>query len=232
MDRYKKLFGVLGIAGAFLLLTAVVLAAIFNKGGLLPLNSFMNELGLYSGSYFTASFTLLFNLSLALFGLLFGAMFVYNGICEATLKPTVLGFFGALTGILATAQAVFTINLTEYHYIVSGAFYCSFFILTMLYAVFSFMQRGRKQYVSIFTAVLSGLCGGAFGGFILTNGMADYLIQAASMSSRSGIMPFALIGWAAMLFMLAFTVQYGVYMIKGPKSLAERLNKIDREIEL
>lgn len=231
MHRYKRLFGILGIAGAFLLCVSAVATMVFYKAGFSPLSGFFNELGHFVNHYFAAALPLIFNLSLVLFGLLFSLMMVYHGLCEATVKATALGFFGALTGILAAAQGIVTINYAEYHYIVSAAFYCSLFVQSALYVIFSLMERGKKPLASVIVAALAGICGAVFAAFILSGSMSRYLIDAASLSGR-GFMPFALVGWAAAALVVAFTVLFGVQMIAGGKSAAFEESKPAADLEL
>lgn len=206
MYNIKRIFSILVFAAAAILLGAAVVAVMTYKGGFSPLNSFFNELGIFSGGYFAASFSLLFNLSLILFGLVFGALMVIDGLEKATIPSTALGFFGALTGVLTVAQGIFTLNISQYHYIVSAAFCISAFVLCALYVIFSLLERGRKHIAELIVAGCAGAASAVYAWFILSGSMSRFFVEDASLTSRTGIMPFALVGWAAMALFIAFVV--------------------------
>lgn len=215
MDKIKRITGIAAFAATALLLCAAVVAAIFYKGGFSPLNGFFNELGLFSGGYFAAPFALFFNLSLILFGLVFGALMVLDGLEKATIQSTSLGFFGALTGVFAMAQGIFTLNISPYHYIVSAAFYISAFVLCALYAIFGWLERGRKHIASLIAALCAGATCAAYAWYILSGSMSHFFVEDASLTSRAGILPFALVGWAAMALFMAFIVLYAAESLGG-----------------
>jgi hypothetical protein len=219
MDRIKRITGIAVLAAAALLLCAAIAAAVFYKGGFSPLNGFINELGLFSGGYFAASFALLFNLSLILFGLAFGALMVLDGLEKATIQSTALGFFGALTGVLTMAQGIFTLNISQFHYIVSAAFYISAFVLCALYVVFTLMGRGHKRIAPLAMAGCAGAVSAVYAWYILSGSMSQFLVEDASLTSRTGILPFALIGWASMALFMAFIVLYAVASLGGSKRI-------------
>lgn len=215
MNNIKRIFCILAFTAVVVLLGATVVAVITYEGGFSPLNSFFNELGLFSGGYFAASFSLLFNLSLILFGLVFGALMVIDGLEKATIQSTVLGFFGALTGVLAMAQGIFTLNISQYHYIASAAFCISVFVLCALYVIFSLLERGRKRIVELVVAGCAGAASAVYAWYILSGSMSRFFVEDASLTSRPGIMPFALIGWAAMALFMAFVVLHAAALLGG-----------------
>lgn len=215
MYNLKRIFSILVFAAAAILLGAAIVAIVTYKGGFSPLNSFFNELGIFSGGYFAASFSLLFNLSLILFGLVFGVLMVLDGIEKATIQSTALGFFGALTGVLTMAQGIFTLNISQYHYIASAAFCISAFVLCALYVIFAFLKRGRKRIAELIVAGCAGAASAVYAWFILSGSMSRFFVEDASLASRTGIMPFALVGWAAMALFMAFVVLRAAALLGG-----------------
>ncbi len=224
MDKLKKPFCILSFAATALLLGAIVAAIITYKGGFSPLNGFFNELGLFAGSYFTPSFTLLYNVSLVLFGLVFGALMVLCGLEKATIHSTVFGFFGALTGVLAMAQGIFTLNISQYHYIVSTAFCISVFLLCALYVIFALLAPGRKRFAHLITAGGAGAASVVYAWYILSGSMSRFFVEDASLTSRTQILPFALVGWAVMALLMAFAALYTADLLGSSKALKHDIN--------
>jgi hypothetical protein len=225
MNKIKHIFSILAFAATAILLGAAAVAIITYKGGFSPLNGFFNELGLFSSGYFAASFSLLFNLSLILFGVVFGILMVLDGLEKATIQSTALGFFGALTGVLAMAQGIFTLNISQYHYIASAAFCISVFVLCALYVIFSLLERGRKHIASLIVAGFAGIAGAVYAWYILSGSMSRYLVEDASLTSRTGIVPFALVGWAAMALVMAFIVLYAAQILGGTRTMKDNISK-------
>ncbi len=213
MNRINRLFGILGIFAAVVLAGALTAAVVCNTGGFSPLNAFYNELGLFSGGYFVPSFALLLNLSFVLLGLVFGALMVADALSKDTGAATAFGFFGALTGVLAMAHGIFTLNVTQYHYIASAAFYISAAVLCVLYVVFKLLGHDKKPMATIIAAVLTCAASGIYAGYILSGGMSAYLVASASLTGRSGAQPFALVGWGAIALFLVFTVLYSIGLL-------------------
>jgi hypothetical protein len=213
MNRINRLFGILGILAAALLIGALTAAVVCDSSGLLPTNAFYNELGLFSGGYFIPSFAMLINLSFVLLGFVFGALMLISAITKDTIPSTVLGFFGALTGVLGMAHGIFTLNVSPYHYIASSAFYISAAVLCALYVIFKLRERGKKPAVSMVVAVLTCAAGGAYAWYMLSGGMSAYLVSSITLESRTGIEPFALVGWAAIALFLIFTVLYSIGLL-------------------
>lgn len=218
MIKIKRILSISTLAATALLLGAAVVAVITYKGGFSPLNGFFNELGLFSGGYFAASFSLLFNLSLILFGLVFGALMVLDGFEKASIQSTAIGFFGALTGVLVMAQGIFTLNISQYHYIVSAAFCICVFVLCALYVIFSLLERARKRFASIIVAGCAGAASAVYAWYILSGNMSRFLVEDASLTSRTGVLPFALVGWSAMALFMAFIVLYAVQTLGSTSS--------------
>lgn len=227
MDR--KLFGIIGIAGAGLCVAGVALAAVFMNFS--PLDGFLSQLGMASGRALVPPYALFFNIGISVFGLSLGAYWVYRGLNENTWQQTVLGFLGALTGLLAVAQALFTLNYVPHHYYIIGAFYASVFVLAAAYVVFQLLWANNKRIASLIVGGLAGLCGAACAVFTLSGGMSEALTQAISQTG-SGIEPFALAGWAALLLLLTFAVLLSVDLLGGGESKSFSGVKISRrEIE-
>lgn len=226
MKSIKHIFGILGIAASVILLGAAVAAVIMN--GASPLNTFYNEFGLFSGGYFVLATPLLFNLALVLFGLIFAACMVIDALAINTTRSTILGFFGALTGVLMAAQGIFTLNISQYHYIVSSAFYASAFVLCVLYIVFKFLDGGFKPSASVIVAACAGIAGAVYVWYMLSGSMSSFFVDDASLASRASLVPFALVGWGAMALFIAFTVLYSIGLLYNKnKTINAAINYIE-----
>lgn len=228
MDKHKRLFGICGIAGAALCAVAVATSAALQ--GISPFGGFAAELGIYPGRALTASPALIFNAGFMLFGLAFGAHMVFRGLEEATPARVALGFFGALTGLLAVIQAVLTLNNAFFHYIAAGAFYASVFVLCALHLVFALLGRVRKSVATLIAAGLAGLGCAVVAGFTLTGGMSRALTLAVSVARRGSFEPFALIGWAALALTLVFAILVSADALAGGEEAGG--GKKTRDIEL
>lgn len=229
MNRINRCFGILGILGAVVMAGALTAAIVCNTG-FSPINAFYNELGLFSGGYFVPSFAMLINLSFVLLGLVFGMLMVADAFRKDTVPATVLGFFGALTGVLAMAHGIFTLNVAPYHYIASAAFYIAAALLCVLYIVFKLKEHDKKPVATISAAALTCAVGGVYAWYILSGGMSTYLVESASLTGRSGFVPFALVGWAALALFLVFTVLYaiGLLGVKRKKADAPEMPKLEQ----
>ena len=221
MNRINRCFGVLGILAAAVMAGALIASVICDTGGFYPLNAFYNELGLFSGGYFVPSFAMLINLCFVLLGLVFGALMMFDAFRKDTLWSTVLGFFGALTGVLAMAHGIFTLNVAPYHYIAASAFYISAAVLCALYVAGQLREHSRKPVATVIAAVLTCVTGGVNAWYILSGGMSAYLVNSASLTGRSGIEPFALVGWVALALFLVFTVLYSVGLLGTRRKKAD-----------
>lgn len=226
MDR--KLFGIIGIAGAGLCAAGVALAAVAMSFS--PLDGFLSQLGMASGRAMTLPYALFFNIGISVFGVSFGAYWVYRGLTQNSWRQTILGFLGALTGLLAVAQALFTLNYVPYHYYVLGAFYASVFVLAAVNIVFDLLWE-QKNIACLIVGGLAGLCGAACAVYTLIGGMSNTLTQSISQTG-GGIEPFAVLGWTVLPLMLAFSVLLSAELLRGSETSAFTGVKINRrEIE-
>ncbi|MEL7604070.1 MAG: hypothetical protein AAGU77_13020, partial [Bacillota bacterium] len=162
MAKTSKIFGFVGLGGAALFLFGAIAAmASFESGVYSPLSCFVTELGMYVGGYLSASSALFFNIGLLLFGLAFGLLMIWRANREESAIHAAVGFFGALTGVLAAAQGIFTLNYAQYHYIVVAAFYFAAFVFCAL-QIAAWMVGGRPRRFGlallIFAFAAAALC--------------------------------------------------------------------------
>lgn len=219
----KKLFGILGIAGAGVLLITTVIAIItFENGVFSPLNCFFNELGLYPGGYLTVSSALIFNIGMAVFGFAFCAFMVFWGICQNNWADGLVAFLGILTGVLAIAQAVFTLDFASYHYIVTAAFSVAVFALGAAFIIVSLTTGKNRSIATMLVAFFAAASGAVFAVYMFTGGMMQVFIEDASMVGRLNVMPLAIVGWFMLLLTMALLVLFSVDILLGrqPVSMA------------
>ncbi len=235
----KKLFGTIGIAGAALLLVAVVVSTItFEKGAFSPLSGFYSELGQYPEGYLTASSSLVYNVGLAVFGLALCAFMVFWGIRQNSWAFGTVSFFGLFTGVLAVAQAVFSLDFARYHYIASAAFSAAIFAFAASYIIVSLAVGQSRNTAAILVAFFAAACGAVFAGYIITGGMTRVFVDDASQVGRLFLMPFAVVGWLSLLLVMALLVLLSVETLQDRQtariaSLAEKIRRNStREIEL
>jgi len=205
MKKTTSFFSILAICGAVVLLGGTVAAAaLFEHGVYSPASCFSAELGLYTGGYFTISSALIFNLALGVFGLAFAVFMAWYG-CTGSALHTAAGFFGALTGVLAAAQALFTLNFAQFHSIVTIALHLSVFVTCILYmaAQLRSSQPGEGT-VLLVLAFGAGIASVAFAGFVLSGGMAQVFAEDLSGAARSLVVPFAVVDWASLMLTWAF----------------------------
>jgi len=144
MAKPSKIFGYVALGGAALFFVGIILAiALFDRGAYSPASSFVTELGQYKDGYLTASSALYFNIGMVIFGLTFGLFMVWRGIRGDTMLHAAVGFTGALTGVLAAAQGIFTLNYSQYHYAVVAAFYFAAFVFCGLQI--AMWLKGKQQ---------------------------------------------------------------------------------------
>ena len=215
----KRIFGTIGIAGAALLLVAIVISIIaFEDGAFSPLNGFFSELGLYTGGYFSAFSALIFNIGMILFGLALCASMVFWGIRQDSWGFGVVSFFGILTGILSGALAIFSLNFSKYHYVVAAAFSIALFLFGASYIIASIMT-GRRSIAPLLVAFFTAVCSGLFAGYVITGGMTQVFIEDASQVGRLTFLPFAVLGWAALLLMIVLQMLLSVELLQdGPET--------------
>ena len=206
MTNAKKIAGILGLAGTFILIVAIIISITSFEDGVYSLtNCFVAELGLYGSGYFTISSALIFNLGLIISGLLFAVFFVMHVLKDETLIHTAFGFFGALTGVLMAAQGVFSLNYPQYHYIVTAAFFITGFITCALYIFMQMRSRDRSSlgFANAIVAFFAGAASVVFAGYTLAGGMMQ-VFEENMVAARPSVLPFAIVEWAAYLFIVVF----------------------------
>ena len=219
MAKTSKIFGFVGLGGAALFLIGVIAAmASFESGVYSPLSCFVTELGMYTGGYLSATAALFFNIGLVLFGLTFGLLMIWRGSLKGTMLYAAVGFLGALTGVLAAAQGIFTLNYAQYHYIVASAFY---FVALALFAVqvVAWLTGEKPKRFGLALLILAFAAGAlslAAGVFTVTGGMAQIFIEDISGAGRLLVVPFAVIGWLAVAAAWAFAVLLSLGAVLSP----------------
>jgi hypothetical protein len=202
MAKTSKFFGYMGLGGAVLVLAGVIAATLsFERGAYSPVSCFFTELGQYArGEYFSVSSALYFNVGLIAFGLTFGLLMIWRGTLGNTLLYAATGFTGALTGVLAAAQAIFTLNYTQYHYAIVSAFYFSAALFCTL-QIIAWMREGKGERFGLALLVLFFAAGAlclASGVFTAMGGYSRVLLENTDYNVlRPLIVPFALVGWLA-----------------------------------
>jgi hypothetical protein len=234
----NKLFGTIGIAGAALLLLGVVIAIVaFENGAFSPLNGFYSELGQYPGAYMTGSSVLIFNVCMALFGLTLVVFMVFWGVKQGSGAFGAVAFFGILTGALAVAQAIFSLDYPKYHYIVAAAFCAAAFLFSGLYIAASLITGRHRSIAAVLVAFFAGVCSAIFAGYVISGGMTRVFVEDASQVGRLAFMPFAAVGWLALLLVMVLVALLGVGLIADRQmsrmsSLADQIRRTNsREIE-
>lgn len=200
MAKTARIFGYVGLGGAALLLAGVIAAVVtFESGVYSPASCFATELGRYTGGYMSATSALYFNISMVVFGLSFGLLMIWYGYREETALHAAIGFTGALTGVLAAAQGIFTLNYSQYHYIVVTAFYIAAAGYCALQIAY-WLRGGQAQRFGLALLILAFAAGAlclASAVFIATGGMARVFVEDISGAGRLLVVPFAVIGWLA-----------------------------------
>jgi hypothetical protein len=237
MGRSSKIMGFVGLGGSGLLLAGVIAAmASFERGVYSPLSCFVTELGQYTGGYLSASSALFFNIGIVLFGLTFGLLMIWRGNRGETGMSAATGFFGALAGVLAAAQGIFTLNYTQYHYIVVSAFYFAAAVFCAL-QVAEWLRGSRSERFGlallIFFFAAGALCLAA-GVFTATGGFERVLTEDISGAGRLLVVPFALIGWLAVASLWACGILLSLGAVLSPAASApvQRLAKRQNDFAL
>ncbi len=224
----NKVIGIIGIAGSAALLLATVISIVtFEEGVFSPLNCFFNELGLYTNGYFTMSSALVFNIGFILFGASLCVLMVFWGIRQATWGFGIVAFSGILTGVLAAALALFTLNFAKYHYVVAAAFFAAIFLFCAAYIVVSILS-GRQKIGLLLIAFFSAICAALSAIFVISGGMAQLFIEDASMVGRLSFLPFALLGWISLLLFMALLVTLCANQFKNEPSTLSYLDQKTR----
>ncbi len=219
MEKTLKVFGIAGLSGAGLLLIGIIMAiAGFESGVYSPLSCFITELGMYTNGYFTATSALFFNIGVIVFGLAFGLFMLWRGNSYGSAMYAAIGFLGALTGVLAAAQGIFTLNYSQYHYIVVSVFYFSAAAFCAVQIV-AWLRGGRSERFGLGLLILAFAAGAlslASAVFTVTGGMARVFIEDISGAGRLLFIPFAVIGWLAVLALCAFGVLLNLGAVLSP----------------
>jgi len=233
----NKLFGTIGIAGAALLLVGVVIAIItFENGAFSLLNGFYSELGQYPGAYMGGSSALIFNVLMALFGLFMCVFMVFWGIRQDSWPFGAAAFFGILTGVLAAAQAIFTLDYARYHYIVVSAFTVSAFLFGAAYIIAALATGRDGSIAPVLVAFFTAICSAVYAGFVISGGMTQVFVEDASQIGRLTFIPFAVVGWLMLLLVMALLVLLSVELMRDRRNVrkvdfAERVRGRSREVE-
>jgi MFS family permease len=233
----NKLFGTIGIAGAAFLLVGIVIAVItFENGAFSLLNGFYSELGHYSGAYMGGSSALIFNVLMALFGLIMCVFMVFWGIRQASWPFGAAAFFGILTGVLAAAQAIFTLDYARYHYIVVSAFAVSAFLFGAAYIIAALATGRNNSLASVLVAFFAAICSAVYAGFVISGGMTQVFVEDASQMGRLTFIPFAMVGWLMLLLIMALLVLLSVELMRDRRNVrmvdfAERVRGHSREVQ-
>ncbi len=209
MTKTSKMIGYVGLGGAVLFLIGIIAAtASFENGVYSPLSCFVTELGHYAGKYLSATSALFFNIGIVAFGLTFGLQMIWRGNQNGTTLYAAIGLLGALTGVLAVAQGIFTLNYVQYHYIVVTAFYFSAVVLCVL-QIAAWLRGERTERFGlgllILVFVAAALCF-ASGAFTALGGFSQVLREDISGAGRLLVVPFAVVGWLAMAAVWAFSL--------------------------
>jgi hypothetical membrane protein len=222
----QRLLGIIGIAGVGLCLVLLIIAIItFEDGVYSPLHCFVSELGLYTRGYFTISSALLYNIGTIIAGLVVAFFMLMTGIRKSTWMDASVSFFGILSGILLTAQGIYTLNYAPYHSIVLIAFFISVFVMCALYIISQLAGAGIKNasLATVLVAFVAGCTSAAFAVFEVLGGMGRVFAADASGVGRLSVMPFAIIEWAALILLLAFIVLLAVRALTGRDTKKEPL---------
>ena len=233
----NKVFGTIGIAGAVFMLVGIVIAIItFENGAFSPLNGFYSELGHYPGAYMGGSSALIFNVLMALFGLMMCAFMVFWGIRQDSWPFGAVAFLGILTGVLAAAQAIFSLDYARYHYIVVSAFAVSVFLFGAVYIIAALATGRDGSLAPVLVAFFTAICSAVYAGFVISGGMTQVFVEDASQIGRLTFIPFAVAGWLMLLLVMAMLVLLSVELMRDRRNVrtvdfAERVHGRSREIQ-
>lgn len=219
MAKASKSFGFAGLGGAALLMIGAIAAiACFENGVYSPLSCFVTELGMYTGGYLSAGSALYFNVGIVVFGFAFGLLSLWRAYCDGSALYAAIGFFGALTGVLAAAQGIFTLNYSSYHYIVVSAFYLAAFVFCVL-QIIAWLRGGRSERFGLALLILAFAAAAlslASAVFTVTGGMARLFIEDISGAGRLLVVPFAVVGWLSIAVLWAFGILLSLGAVLRP----------------
>jgi len=219
MTKTSKIFGFVSLGGAVLFLAGVVAAiALFERGAYSPVSGFVTELGQYKNGYLSVSSALYFNIGIVVFGLTFGLLMVWRGSLGDTALQAAVGFTGALAGVLAAAQGIFTLNFSQYHYIVVAAFYFAAFLFCALQLALWLKEDQHEKFgllLLILFFVAGALCL-VSGVFTVLGGFARVLKEDISGAGRLLVVPFAVIGWLSVAVVWVCDILLSVGVVLRP----------------
>lgn len=213
MDTSKKFFGIAGISSVVIFLAATIISIVgFENGAYSPASCFVGELGLFSGVFFSGSVAMFFNIGLIAAGLLFCVFMVHFGISKNSGIWAATSFFGVIVGVLIAAQGFFSLNYTQYHLIISTAFFAAMFVLCALFVIAA-MRDNSTGLIKIILAFVAGILSAIFAGFMITGGMARVFAQDAAGVGRLNLNPFTLIEWAVFLALFALIAMLAIHTL-------------------
>jgi len=217
--KQKSLAGIIGLAGAAVFITSVVISILmFERGTYSPVNCFTTELGIYAGASVTFSSALVFNIGLILSGLAFSVFMVMYGLRGETLLDTAVSFFGVLSGMLMAGEGLFSLNFFTFHCVLSSAFFVTLFIMCVLYVVSKTVSGSRRPVtVQTLAALLTGVAAALSAMYMITGGMSQIFAEDTLGIGRLSVIPFAIIGWAAYALFLIFIAAAAARMLEKEK---------------
>ena len=204
----------------------------FENGAFSLLNGVYSELGHYPGANKGGSSALIFNVLMALFGLIMCVFMVFWGIRQASWPFGAAAFFGILTGVLAAAQAIFTLDYARYHYIVVSAFAFSAFLFGAAYIIAALATGRNNSLASVCVLYMRR----RYAGFVISGGMTQVFVEDASQMGRLTFIPFAMVGWLMLLLIMALLVLLSVELMRDRRNVrmvdfAERVRGHSREVQ-
>lgn len=229
MNKNKQITSIGGISGIVILLAVIIYSiASFEKGAFSPLGCFVAELGFYTSGYMSISNALIFNIGFIITGLIICAFFVIYGIQKNTPLNTAVSFLGVVSGVLIAAQGVFSLNFSQFHYIVSSAFFASVFVMCALFITDSMRSTNLKSssLANIIVAFFAGVTSAVFSGYVIAGGMEKVFVEDSSVG-RLSVVPFAIVEWIAFGLILAFFTMLAVQMLLGSQS--EKNNEVGND---
>jgi hypothetical membrane protein len=208
-----------GILGVLSVLTFAVTTAIsitgFKDGIFSPFYCFVTELGSYSKT--GVSSPLIFNIGLIASGIFFCAFMILLGIQKERSIYTAVCFSGTLSGMLLIAQGIFTINYAIHVFFLIDYFASVFITCIILVIAEMLFNKNRERVLNSAVASLTGLASILSAGFVFTNGMGQFFSADKLGTVRPGLIPFAVIGWAAyiLFFLLLFLLSFEMFTESG-----------------
>lgn len=225
MNKIKLSFGIIGIAGAAVLLVLTLISIIGHESYSL-LNGFITELGKYPAAYMESSQQLTFNIGLIVSGLLVVVFMVGYGILKRNTWFVATSFFGVLTGVLISAQGVITLNVASYNYIFTFLLFISAALMSVLFIISTLMTDGFKlsSLAQLLVALTAGVVSIIFAVFVQIGNMPQIL--SVPLDGRITVIPFAIVGWVALLLIFAFSTLLALKMIMDKAEYAPKATNV------